>query len=47
MRRYAKLEEHDELRRTLGNMRQSKADEYVRTPSLGYDRGLIPMYYGT
>jgi len=43
---YDKIEELNELLRSLRNMRQSGGDEHVRTPPLNYERRPIPMYYG-
>ena len=46
MRGYAKIEELDELRRSLEDVRQARSSEHVRTPSHEHEMQLVPMYYG-
>ena len=47
MKGYAKIEELDELRRRLENVRQARSSEHVRTSSHDHERQQpVPMYYG-
>ena len=46
IRRYVKIEELEELRRSLEDVRQARINEHVRTPSHEHERQPVPIYYG-